>query len=422
MDGRELRGKAAISGLGISEMGRVYGQDARDFAAEAIQRAVADAGLRKDQIDGLLVNPGVTPLGGMGGVGLQNYLGLTNLRLLSSMNVGGATANVMVQYAAMSVIHGMANHVVCVFADAPLHEGGGGGGAAYAGMGRTARPQGMGGLYTAFGVFGINAHYALAARRHMAMYGTTSDQLGAIAVAERAWATMNPIAAHREPMTLDDYRASRWVVEPLHLLDCCLVSNGGVAVDRLARRRGARDGAAAGVHHGHGPGASRRHAPQGLGRRDADRRADREGERVRDGRHHVDDVDVLQAYDCYTYTVLVTLEDYGFCKKGEGGPFVEDGKLGPGGSLPTNTGGGQLSAYYMWGMTPLSEGVIQARGQGGDRQVAKHDVVLVTGNGGILDHHSTLVLGAAYGEWRTARARGALRRRSRDGGGPREAM
>jgi acetyl-CoA acetyltransferase len=106
----------------------------------------------------------------------------------------------------------------------------------------------------------------------------------------------------------------------------------------------------------------------------------------------VGDVDVLQAYDCYTYTVLVTLEDYGFCKKGEGGPFAASGALAPGGDLPTNTGGGQLSAYYMWGMTPMSEGVIQARGQGGERQVAKHDVVLVTGNGGILDHHSTLVL------------------------------
>ena len=101
MDGRELKAKAAITGLGITEMGRVYGHGADHFAAEAIQRAVADAGLRKDQIDGLLVNPGVTPLGGMGGVGLQNYLGLTNLRLLSSMNVGGATANVMVQYAAL---------------------------------------------------------------------------------------------------------------------------------------------------------------------------------------------------------------------------------------------------------------------------------------------------------------------------------
>jgi acetyl-CoA acetyltransferase len=108
----------------------------------------------------------------------------------------------------------------------------------------------------------------------------------------------------------------------------------------------------------------------------------------------LDDVDVLEIYDCFTYTVLVTLEDYGFCQKGEGGPFVEDGKLGPGGSLPTNTGGGQLSSYYMWGFTPLSEGVVQARGQGGDRQVPKHDMVLVSGNGGTLNFHSTSILSA----------------------------
>jgi acetyl-CoA acetyltransferase len=394
MEGRELRGKAAISGLGISEMGRVYGHDAQHFAAEAIQRAVADAGLRKEDIDGLLVNPGVTPLGGMGGVGLQNYLGLTNLRLLCSMNVGGATANVMVQYAAMSVIHGLANHVVCVFADAPLRAKGTGGGTAYAGMGRSVRPSGMGGLYTAFGVFGINAHYALATRRHMAMYGTTTDQLGAIAVAERQWATMNPLAEHREAMTLDDYRASRWVVEPLHLLDCCLVSNGGVAVI-VSRAEEAKDLARPpayiwGMGQGH-PGDMRRKGWDVETQTGAPM-----------SKEHafsmagitLEDIDVVQAYDCYTYTVLVTLEDYGFCKKGEGGPFVADGKLGPRGSLPTNTGGGQLSAYYMWGMTPLSEGVIQARGEGGDRQVEKHDVVLVTGNGGILDHHSTIVLSA----------------------------
>jgi acetyl-CoA acetyltransferase len=104
------------------------------------------------------------------------------------------------------------------------------------------------------------------------------------------------------------------------------------------------------------------------------------------------DVDVLELYDCYTYTVLVTLEDYGFCDKGEGGAFVEDGKLAPGGALPCNTGGGQLSSYYMWGFTPLSEAVIQARGDGGERQVPKHDVVLVSGNGGILNYHSTIVL------------------------------
>jgi acetyl-CoA acetyltransferase len=104
------------------------------------------------------------------------------------------------------------------------------------------------------------------------------------------------------------------------------------------------------------------------------------------------DVDVCELYDCYTFTVLVSLEDYGFCAKGEGGAFAASGALGPGGSLPTNTGGGQLSAYYMWGFTPLSEAVIQARGDGGERQAPSNDVVLVSGNGGILDHHSTLIV------------------------------
>jgi len=391
VDGRELKAKAAITGLGISEMGRVYGHDASHFAAEAIQRAVADAGLPKQDIDGLLVNPGVSSIGGMGGVGLQNYLGLTHLRLLSSMNVGGATANVMVQYAALSVIHGLANHVLCVFADAPLQQGKGGG-AAYAAMGRRSRPSGMAGLYPAFGVFGVNAHYALATRRHMAMYGTTNDQLGAIAVAERQWAAMNPIAEHRTPLTIEDYHASRWVAEPLHLLDCCLVSNGGVAVivSRAEEARSLKRPPAYiwGMGQGH-PGDMRRKGWDVETQTGAPMSKEKAFAMAGIG---VEDVDVLQAYDCYTYTVLVTLEDYGFCPKGEGGPFVADGKLAPGGSLPTNTGGGQLSAYYMWGMTPLSEGIIQTRGEGGERQAGKHDIVLVTGNGGILDHHSTLLL------------------------------
>jgi acetyl-CoA acetyltransferase len=107
----------------------------------------------------------------------------------------------------------------------------------------------------------------------------------------------------------------------------------------------------------------------------------------------IDDITQCQLYDCYTYTVIETLEDYGFCAKGEGGPFVADGKLGPGGSLPTNTGGGSLSSYYMWGMTPVSEGIIQARGQAGERQ-ASNDLVLVTGNGGILNYQAALLLSA----------------------------
>jgi acetyl-CoA acetyltransferase len=106
------------------------------------------------------------------------------------------------------------------------------------------------------------------------------------------------------------------------------------------------------------------------------------------------DIDVVELYDCYTFTVLVSLEDYGFCAKGEGGEFVSSGVLGPNGTLKVNTGGGQLSSYYLWGMTPVSEAVIQARGQAGERQVERHELVLVSGNGGVLDHHATLVLGS----------------------------
>jgi acetyl-CoA acetyltransferase len=106
----------------------------------------------------------------------------------------------------------------------------------------------------------------------------------------------------------------------------------------------------------------------------------------------VADLDVVELYDCYTFTVLVTLEDYGFCPKGEGGRFVAEQVRGPGGGLPVNTGGGQLSSFYMWGMTPVSEAIIQLRGEGGARQVPKHDTALVSGNGGVLSTHSTLVL------------------------------
>ena len=158
---------------------------------------------------------------------LQNYLGLRNLRLLNHMNSFGATASAMIQYAAMAVHHGMANYVACVFADAPLQKGGSAG-AAYGGAGRRG-PSGMASLMPAFGFYGANTSYALAARRYMEQYGVTNDHFGRVSVAQREWATMNPHATMRDPITLEDYHNSRWIVEPFHLLDCCLVSNGAVA-------------------------------------------------------------------------------------------------------------------------------------------------------------------------------------------------
>ena len=390
--GHPMRGATAITGLGMTPMGRIYGKSATELAADAVAIAIKDAGLEKHQVDGLLINAGITGIIGGGiNLSLQNYLGMTNLRLMNHMDGAGSTASQMVQYASLAINAGMANHVVCVFADAPLKDGAKSG-ASYSGGNRApARPKGMGGLSMAAGFFGANTGYAMACQRHMALYGTNNDQLGTIAVGQRQWATMNPLAQMRSPITLEDYHNSRWVVNPLHLLDCCLVSNGAVAVivsaADVAKDMPQPPVYVWGMGQGHpgNPARSGYNAETETGGTIAARTA------FSMAGVGPQDVTCCELYDCYTYTVLVTLEDYGFCKKGEGGAFVEDGKLGPGGSLPTNTGGGELSAYYMWGMSPLSEAVIQGRGHGGERQV-KNDVILCTGNGGILSYHGALIL------------------------------
>jgi acetyl-CoA acetyltransferase len=383
-----LKGRVAIVGLGLTPMGRVY-DSPMGFAVEAVRLALADAGLDRGGLDGLLLNPGIAwSDAAMGSFALQQALGLRDLRLSSTMNAGGATAAAMVQHAALAIDAGLATTVACVFSDAPLKppkpSAGGkkeSGSAAAYGFAR--------GLNAAYGQFGVNALYAMVARRHMDRYGTTNDDLGAVAVAERAWANRNPAAQfHDSTLTLDDYHRSRWIVEPFHLLDCCLVSNGGAAVIVTSAER-ARDLRQPPVYlwgfgQGHPGGDPVDTLTSGapLAKRTAFVMAGID----------TADVDVAELYDCYTFTVLVTLEDYGFCPKGESGRFVRDGNIAPGGRLPVNTGGGQLSSFYMWGMTPVAEAVIQARGQGGARQAAEHDVVLVSGNGGILSTHSTLVM------------------------------
>jgi len=321
---------------------------------------------------------------------LQHDLGLGELRLLSAMHAYGASAGSMLAYAAMAVRHGMATAIACVFADAPRRPRAAAGDAY--GRGRAQAQSGFLGLRIAAGLGSPNVRYALAARRHMERYGTTSEQLGAIAVAQRAWAQLNPRAQMRSSLTLDDHQRSRPIAEPLRLLDCCLVSNGGAAVIVTSAERAA--GLAQPPVHilGFGQG----HPAQPLddewdfGLRSGAARSGATALAM--AGLTIEDVDLLQLYDCYTFTVLLTLEDYGLCPKGEGGPFVAEGRTAPGGDVPVNTGGGQLSGFYLWGMTPLSEAVIQARGHAGARQVRKADVVLVSGNGGILDHHATVVL------------------------------
>ena len=381
-----LRAATAIAGLGITPQGKVYGNSPVGFAVDALGLALGDAGLERQDLDGLLLNPGLAWRDmGMGSFQLQQAMGLRNLRLSATMNLGGATACAMIQHAAQAIAAGLCSTVACVFSDAPL---------------RPPSPRGegtsSGGAYgfargweQAYGFFGVNAMYALVARRHMHLYGTTQDHLGAVAVAQRRWANLNPQAQlHDQPLTLEDYHRSRWVVEPFHLFDCCLVSNGGLAVivTSAERARNLRRPPVSiwGMGQGHLGGDPSETLASGavLAREPAFRMAG----------ITLGDVDVVELYDCYTFTVIVTLEDYGFCPKGEGGPFVASQVTGPGGRLAVNTGGGQRASFYMWGMTPVSEAVIQLRGDGGARQVPKHDVALASGNGGVLSTHSTLVL------------------------------
>jgi acetyl-CoA acetyltransferase len=199
-------------------MGRVY-RDAEDLAAEAVYLALADAGLPKSQLDGLLINAGVT-----NGVSIPLHLtlGLRELNVLTFMQGYGSSAGQMIQYAALAVANGLANYICCVFADDPLQEGVRTG-AAYAGGGRR---NAMGGLSAVYGFTGALPLYALAAQRHMDLFGTTQEQLAAVAIGQRKWAGMNPHATKREPLDLAGYHASPWVVQPFHVLDCCLVSNG----------------------------------------------------------------------------------------------------------------------------------------------------------------------------------------------------
>jgi len=380
-----VKGNVAIAGLGITDMGKIYGRTATNFAVEAIALALEDAGLHKRDVDGLLINGNLSP---EMDANLQLFTGFEDLTVLNTMSAYGSTPATMLQYAATAISEGQAKVIVLLYADAPLQANTSAGGS-YA---TVLPPTGMVGLPNAYGFYGANPGYAMGARRHMHLYGTKSEQFGAIAVAQRQWALMNEKAQMRKPLTLEEHQASRYITEPLHLFDCCLVSNGAIALVVTApeQARSLRQPPVYVLGVGQAaPGDSQRSDREPLvhtGAAASGRQA------LGTAGLSLSDIDVVELYDCYTYTVLVTLEDYGFCAKGEGGAFVEDGKLGPGGSLPTNTGGGQLSSFYMWGFTPLSEGVIQARGQGGLRQVDDHELVLVSGNGGYLNYHSTMIL------------------------------
>lgn len=386
---KKTRARAAIAGLGFSAMSRQPVGTIRELAASAVAAAAADAGLRLQDIDGLLLNKSPTAAPEELPLRLQNDLGLRDLGLLAAMDSEGSTAVQMVQYAAMAVREGLARSVACVFADTPLKGPGSGGGDTFA----LAMPlTGVEGWEARQGFLGATAAYALAARRHMAIHGSTAEQLGAYALACRQWAALNPQAFLRKPLTMADYLASPYVVEPFRVLDCCFPVNGAAALIVTSADR-AVDGPQPPVFiHGMGQGHRGRSGLRGddpevfTGATQAGQTA------YRSAGVNAGDVAQCQFYDAFSYAGILALEAYGMCPQGEGGAFVAQGHTAPGGKLPVNTGGGHLSGFYLQGMTPLSEAVIQARGAGGARQAVRNDLILVSGNGGCLDYHACVLV------------------------------
>jgi acetyl-CoA acetyltransferase len=382
---------AALTGLGMAGLARSQPFSAVELALQAIDLALDDAGLARDQIDGLLVSRSGVAADHALDLRLKQAAGLHDLNLLQFIDGEGTSALQMVHTAAMAVSLGLARHVACVFADAPLR----GGQRSSQAFGSIKSLDGIRGLRYSSGLFGAPAVYAMATRRHMHLYGTTSEQLGAVAVTARRWAALSPHAIFREPLSIEQYLASRPIAEPLRLYDCAIPVDGGIAVV-VSATEAARDLRQPAVHvlglgQGH-PG----HPQQ----RPFDNETSTGARQARDKAFSManitaNDIDLLQCYDAFTYMTLLALEEYGFCGKGEGGAYVAAGHTAPGGRLPTNTGGGHLSGYYLQGMTPLSEAIMQVRGQAGDRQCKRHDVALVTNEGGFFDYHACLVLGSA---------------------------
>ncbi|PXW32772.1 UNVERIFIED_CONTAM: acetyl-CoA acetyltransferase [Williamsia faeni] len=380
---------AAIAGLGLTEQGRHLGISRRELRRQALDLALDDAGLERSDVDGyILIGASFEDL---------RYLGLSPAFAYSLMT-GGASPTASVLVAAGAIATGQAKTVACVYGEAysseppklvPHTTGG---------VERDIRAYSYGYPYL-YGMVGPASTYALAARRHMELYGTTSEDLGRVAVVEREYASIRPgTQGYGQPITLADHQESRMIVDPLRLLDCSRPTDGGAAIIVTSTDRAAdlTD------HPVRVLGGGTSHAIETWwdGTMFESMNVDRAARTaLGQAQMNIGDIDVAQLYAPFTIAVLMQLEEYGFCKPGEGGAFVADGHTGPTGTIPTNTGGGQLSGFYATGFTPLSEGILQMRGQAPSSQIADARTCLVSGsggNGGIQGSwsHATLVLGA----------------------------
>lgn len=377
-----MRGECAIVGLGVTPCGVGLGVGGRELRAQAIDLALADAGIEPDAIDGYIHCTHERED--------LRYLGLSpNFSI--AIQTGGATPGFSILTAAAMVMAGQADMVACVYgyATPPPRPG----------QGRQSFGAFAYGYPSLYGMVGPAATHALHARRHMARFGTTSQQLGAVAVTQRRYASVRPGAiGYGKPITLEDHQASPMIADPFRRLDCTRDTDGGAAVlvttaERAKTLRAQpvyllgggtghnivnwHNGTVYDRHDNIAPAAARAFAQAGM---------------------TLADIQMAQLYDPFTISVIMQLEAYGVVPEGRGGPFVAEGGTGPDGPMPTNTGGGQLSQFYTTGFTGVIEAIRQLRGEAGAGQLKRADTALVSGHGlnaGVQNTwaHASLVLG-----------------------------
>jgi len=372
------RDLCAIAGIGATDFSRASGRSELSLATQASLAAIADAGLSVADIDGIVR----CDMDNVRGNDLAHSLGIRDLTYLGENGPGGAAPCAMVGQAVAAILAGLATTVLVYrslngrsgvrFGQSPVE------GARVGGAGSYDE------LFAPYGLLTPGQIFALMARRHMVEYGTTSEQLGSIAVACRARANANPLAQmYERSLTIDDYLGARMISEPLRLFDFCLETDGACAVVVTTSERAADLAQPPALIRAIAQGSMPDPQPgiqfpvlmrESITTLPARSVAETLYRRAGIGPA---DIDVAQIYDCFTITVLLQLEDWGFCKKGEGGPFVADGEIELAGSIPINTGGGHLSEGYIHGMNHIVEGVRQIRGTS-TNQVPGAETCLVT--------------------------------------------
>lgn len=380
MSNMNVRGRTAIVGVGGVGWGEAPGRSAIELLGEAAIAAVKDAGLELKDIDGLCA---ATSTHAFPTLSVAEYLGIKPA-FFDGTNIGGSSFEMHLLQAALALEAGICNAVLICYGSNQRTAGGR--------LVSMSEPQWH---EVPFKPRHPVTAYALAAHRHMHEYGTTREMLADIAVSARQWANKNPNAFARGPLTREDVLNARMISDPLTTRDCCLVTDGGAAcvMVRADRAKDLKHKPAyvlgVGGAHSHRSITQMADLTRTVAAESGPRAFEMAGLKP-------SDCDLVMLYDAFTITTLLFLEDLGFCPKGEGGRFVQDGNIAPGGSLAVNTSGGGLSCVHpgMYGLFLILEAVTQLRGQAGERQLDKCDVAICHGNGGVLSSQVTALLGS----------------------------